>query len=108
MNLANFQSESRIINGPTAGHHTSDRMKEYKRAFRTNSTSSAVAEHAINTGHKIDWEPEVIDQDNHDIKRKVREAIKIRERHPALNRDRGYRLPSVYIPILPQPRDIRN
>ena len=59
------------------GRSLKDRLKEHKRAFRLNNPSlSAVAEHAIDTGHKIGWDDaHIIDFETYFWPRKVKEAI---------------------------------
>ena len=83
------------------GRSLKDRLKEHKRAFRLNyPTQSAVAEHAIDTGHNIGWEnAHIIDSESHFWPRKVKEAIWIRKTNPSLNRDSGYTLsPDLFMP----------
>ena len=74
------------------GRSLKDRLKEHKRAFRLNNPNlSAVAEHAINTGHKIGWdEASIIDLETYFWPRKVKEAIWFKKTKPTLNRDSGY------------------
>ena len=46
------------------GRNFQVRLKEYKRATeRGNTVESGIAEHACNTGHRIDWEAHILDQD---------------------------------------------
>ena len=57
-----------------------DRIKEHDRDIRLARTAtSAVSEHAHNTGHKPLWnEVKFIDRDPYYYKRRVKEAIHIR------------------------------
>jgi hypothetical protein len=71
-------------------------MEEHRKLH-----SSAVFEHVSQTGHSIDWpSTRIIDIEQHEYKRKVKEAITIRKQLPALNRDAGLDLPSIYNHIL--------
>ena len=62
------------------GRSLKDRLKEHKRAFRLNNPGlSAVADHAIDTGHKIEWDDvHIIDYETYFWPRKVKEAIWIK------------------------------
>ena len=72
------------------------RLKEHQK-----STQSAVAEHTSKTSHNIDWDSvQVIDKEQYTIPRKIREAIHIRQRRPAMNRDSGWDLPPLYDHLL--------
>ena len=73
------------------GRTLSHRLKEHQQAFRsTNSSNSAVAEHAISSGHTIAWdEASVIDSNPHLHPRCALEAWHIRSQPHPLNRERG-------------------
>ena len=63
-------------------------MDEHRRL-----TSSAIKA----TGHTIDWKNvKILEREQHEMKRKIKEAIHIRKRKPALNRDLGIDLPPIY------------
>ena len=71
------------------------RIDEHRRL-----TSSAIREHMDTTGHTIDWQNvKILEREQHDMKRKIKEAIHIRKRKPALNRDLGIDLPPIYQPF---------
>ena len=71
------------------------RLDEHRRL-----TSSAIREHMDTTGHTIDWQNvKILEREQHDMKRKIKEAIHIRKRKPALNRDLGIDLPPIYQPF---------
>ena len=73
------------------------RLKEHKRATeRGNILESGVAEHAQNTEHRIDWEAQIIDQDQNQHRRLVREAAHIRLNCPTMNRETGLELSRAY------------
>ena len=78
------------------GRSLETRMKEH-----TSRSSSALFEHCENTGHHIKPEnTRVITSEDSNIKRRVKEAINIKQRRPSLNRDEGMELPPVYDTLL--------
>ncbi|XP_053389112.1 uncharacterized protein LOC123531409 [Mercenaria mercenaria] len=65
------------------------RLKEH-----VTRTNSAIHEHCQNTGHTIKSEnTKILTSESGLIKRKVKEAIEIKQRRPSLNRDEGLELP---------------
>ena len=69
--------------------------------------SSAITEHQQVTGHLCDTDNvKVLTQEERFFPRKIREALKIHQRRPALNRDKGYEVPPVILQLLP--RDFRS
>ena len=83
------------------------RVKEHKDSVRLHEgTSSAVGEHQMDTGHAIAWEDiSILGIENRDHPRKVKEAIKIREQQPQLNRDQGLELPALYNRVITRSMD---
>ena len=78
------------------GRPMNKRMDEHRKL-----KNSAVFEHSSQTGHVIDWSStRVLDKEPNEYKRKVKEAINIRQHQPALNRDAGLDLPTIYNHIL--------
>ncbi len=80
-----------------------DYIGETERALHTRfkehqtRPSSAFHEHLTASSHSIDLcNTTVLDTEPNFTKRKVKESIEIRTRHPSLNRDLGYELPPVY------------
>ena len=73
------------------GRPMQDRIKEHDRDIRLARTeTSAVSEHAHNTGHKPLWnEVKFIDRDPYYYTRRVKEAIHIRLHPDNINRDSG-------------------
>ena len=74
-------------------------VKEHDRDIRLARTeSSAVSEHAHNTGHK----PLVkfIDRDPYYYTRRVKEAIHIRPHPNNINRDSGIEIPEAWLPTV--------
>ena len=69
--------------------------------------SSAITEHQSVTGHRCDTDNvKILTQEERFFPRKIREALKIHQRRPALNRDKGYEIPPVILQLLP--RDFRS
>ena len=66
------------------------RMGEHEKSARDRNYKSALSQHQLDLGHKIDFNSVKVIQQVKDLKpRKVAEAIQIRIRKPALNRDQG-------------------
>ena len=83
------------------GRTLEHRLKEHKRALTSGNTAqSAVAEHAVDHVHEIDWkEAEVVDSHPYYRQRCALEAWHIRTEHQTMNRDEGP-LPSEYNPLI--------
>ena len=81
------------------GRSMQDRIKEHDRDIRPARTeTSAVSEHAHNTGHKPLWnEVKFIDCDPYYYTRRVKEAIHIRLHPNNINRDSGMEIPEACI-----------
>ena len=79
-----------------------DRIKEHDRDIRLARTeTSAVSEHAHNTGHKPLWnEVKFIDRDPYYYTRRVKEAIHIRLHPNNINRDSGIEIPEAWMPTI--------
>jgi hypothetical protein len=60
---------------------------------------SAVAEHSINAGHKIDFNVSVLDRASGYMDRLVKEAIQIRLNQNNINRDNGFTLSRACNPV---------
>ena len=73
------------------------RLKEHQ-----SRANSAVCEHLCGQNHII-GESSVIGSEQHGLKRKVKEAIHIKQRRPSLNRDTGMELPPIYNSVLRAP-----
>ena len=66
-----------------------------------NLQSSAVSEHANETGHLPIWkEVKFIDRDSHWYTRRVKEAIHIRLHNNEVNRDSGIEIAEAWIPTI--------
>ena len=81
------------------GRPMQDRIKEHDRDIRLARTeTSAVSEHAHNTGHKPLWnEGKFIDRDPYYHTRRVEEAIHIRLHPNSINRDSGIEIPEAWM-----------
>ena len=79
-----------------------DRIKEHDRDIRLARTeTSAVSEHAHNTGHKPLWnEVKFIDRDPDYYTCRVKEAIHIRLHPKNINRDSGIEFPEAWMPTI--------
>ena len=75
------------------------RFKEHTDGKHPNS---AITEHTQDTGHRYSIEDvKVLNREDKLLPRKVREAINIHKRKPALNRDRGHEIPPILLQLLP-------
>lgn len=95
---------SKVYVGQT-GRTLDKRLKEHKRALTSgNLTQSAVAEHAAQESHTINWnEAQVVDVQPHYHQRCLLESWHIRTEASTMNRDEGT-LPQAYNPLLYHPR----
>jgi len=77
-----------------------DKIKEHERDIRLARTqTSALSEHANNTGHKPLWsEVKFFDRDPHWFARRVKEANHIRLHPNNINRDSGLEIPEAWMP----------
>ena len=79
-----------------------DITKEHERDIRlARIQTSAVSEHANNTGHYPPWnEVKFIDRDPHWYTRRVNEAIHIRLHPNSINRDSGMEISETWTPAI--------
>ena len=96
---------SKVYIGET-GRPMQDRIKEHDRDIRLARTeTSAVSEHAHNTGHKPLWnEVKFIDRDPYYYTCRVKEAIHIRLHPDNINRDSGIEIPEAWMPTIKKQR----
>ena len=65
---------------------------------------TGVGDHCNATGHSVSMDNlRVLAREQDWLKRKVKEAIHIKQRAPSMNRDQGYQLPPIYGQIIPRP-----
>ena len=86
------------------GRSMRERMKEHDEDIRfTRTQTSAVAEHANETGHIPIWSNvKFIDRDPHWYTPRVKEAIHIRLHPNNINRESGIEIPRAWIPTIKQ------
>ena len=61
-----------------------------------------VGDHCRATGHSVSMKnTKILTRESNWHKRKVKEAIFIKQRAPTMNRDQGYHLPAIYNQIIP-------
>ena len=79
-----------------------ERVKEHKAHTLYNRVDlSAIAEHAVMSGHQIDWEhPQVLDQEAKTVCRRVKEALFIRREKTILNKDKGLELSPLWLSVI--------
>jgi len=84
------------------GRSVKTRISEHSRCVRLRSfSSSAIAEHHQNTGHKILFEESsVLAKTSHYYHRKIREAIEIFKNPNNFNRGDGYTLTNIWKPVV--------
>ena len=94
-----FLRERERTNPKEEGEGARRSTKEHDRDIRLARTeTSAVSEHAHNTGHKPLWsEAKFIDRDPYYYTRRVRKAIHIRLHPNNINRDSGIEIPEGWI-----------
>ena len=77
------------------------RVSEHKRAVSKAEPSNAIAVHTATTLHAIAWEEsEIIDQESNWERRRVKEALHIKETPNTLNSDPGLLLNPVWTTCL--------
>ena len=75
-------------------------MKKHRTLMLKGNEKSALTTENHRTGHTLDWDHvEVVDTEPRRDQRKVTEAIHIRLRNTDINREQGYDLPPIYMPL---------
>ena len=86
------------------GRTAKQRIREHKADTRIGRIDkSAIAEHEHITGHRLHWEPKVIEREQHSGKRKVKEALHIhrmRKRSGSMNQDSGWHLSNIWLDLV--------
>ena len=92
------------------GRPMQDRIKEHDRDIRLARTeTSAVSEHAHNTGHKPLWNKvKFIDRDPYYYTRRVKEVIHIRLHPNNINRDSGIEIPEAWMPTIKKTQQLES
>ena len=84
------------------GRQLGQRIKEHKSSAPSR-IPSAVKEHSTEAHHIIDWDNvKILDREDREFPSQIKEeeAIQIRKHSPALNRDQGLEIPSIYNVII--------
>ena len=78
------------------------RLVEHKRNVRKGEVErSAVAEHVVLTGHRIDWEKaRIVDKSSKYWQRRVKGAVYILKCESIMNKDGGLPLSKLWISLL--------
>ena len=86
-----------------------DRIKVHERGIRLARTeTSAVSEHAHDTGHKPLWNKvKFIDRDPYYYTRRVKETIHIRLHPDNINRDSGIEIPEAWMSMIKKRKNRR-
>ena len=72
------------------------RFQEHTDGKLPNST---IVEHTLSTGHRYTLDnTKILIRDKKWLPRKIKEALHIHTRYPALNRDRGHKIPPILLP----------
>ena len=84
------------------GRTVSKKLKEHERHIRLNQPGkSAVAEHAIQELHGIDFKnTKILARENNWMGRLIREAIEIKKSSNNVNLDTGYELNKSWLPVI--------
>lgn len=92
------------------GRSVKTRLTEHERCIRTGHFSnSAVAEHQLETGHKILFnQASLLCSAPHFRNRKIRESIEIVKHPNNFNRDVGYWIADIWKPVVIGPRQTTN
>ena len=73
------------------------RLKEHKWAVRLDYTNNDIAVHANKTMHDIFWDSaEVLEQESNWLKRRLEEALYIRDEDTTMNLDQGFQLNPIW------------
>ena len=79
------------------------RLKEHKRAVKTQLSNNGIAVHVNKTGHDIQWNSaQVIEQEPMWWKRRYKEALRIQAASNTMNLDQGLQLNSIWSTLTKQ------
>ena len=80
------------------------RMKEHKWAVRYDDVNNGIAVHANRTRHSIQWESaQVVEVEQNWSKRRIKEALHIRDLKNTMNLDNGLQICSIWNTLHPLP-----
>ena len=82
-------------------------MEEHAKSVGKGDQKSALSQHQEQSGHVVNQQPisekiKIIETEQRDRYRKVKESIHIKLRGASLNRNDGHHLPDLYLPLLRQ------
>ena len=82
-----------------------ERTFEHQKSLDRGYCKSALSQHQMQTGHAVTKRPimdnmQVLDQEPRNTHRKIKEAIHIKLNQAGLNRNEGWDIPDVYLPLL--------
>ena len=81
----------------------SQRFKEHTNLDKP----TGVGDHCRATGHSVSMKnTKIMTRESNWHKRKVKEAVYIRQRAPTMNRDQGYHLPAIYNKVIPPKSEV--
>lgn len=81
------------------------RFKEHTKLDKP----TGVGDHCNATGHSVSLEnTKILEREQDWMRRKVKEAIHIKQQKPTMNRDQGYQLPAIYNRIIPPMSELRH
>ena len=73
------------------------RLKEHKRAVKTNNQNNGIAVHANKTRDDIQWDSvEVLERESNLYKRKFKEALHIKDENSLMNLDQGFQINPIW------------
>ena len=79
------------------------RLKEHKRAVKSNQSTNGIAVHADKTGHDIQWDSaQVLEHEPKWWKRRYKEALRIQAESTTMNLDQGLQLNSIWSTLTKQ------
>ena len=83
------------------GRSLGERMEEHVKSVEKSDQKSALSQHQEQSGHVVNHKPlcdkiKILDSEQRDRHRKVKEAIQIKLRGATLNRNDGHHLPDLY------------
>ncbi len=77
------------------------KLMRYKEHTAGRHPRTAVGEHLDDTGHKCSLkEAKILDKEDQVSRRRIKEAIRIHQGRPALNRDTGLDIPAVILQLV--------
>ena len=82
-----------------------ERTLEHQKFLDWGDCKSALSQHQMQTGYAVTKRPimgkmQILDQEPRNTHRKIKEAIQIKLNQASLNRNEGWHIPDVYLPLL--------